>query len=149
MNDTIPFAPSDAWLLHAILIAAKSGAATLEDIVACADMINHSMLTFDEIDGGVARLSGAGLVSCEGKNVQITADAAKIYASVANFSIQKATEALRERVGIPKPASPSRPPPRDPHWSSGVFSAADLANAEAAYRGRFAEALKGPPRHRR
>ena len=72
-----------------------------------------------------------------------------MYAAVAMFSIPKATEALREKLAIPKPAPPLRPTPRDPNWSSGVLSPADLAAAEAAYRRRFAEALKRPPSHGR
>jgi hypothetical protein len=142
MVDTIPFASSDAWLLHAILIAAKSGEGALEDIVAAADMINHAMLTFDEIDGGLARLSRAGLVLCQGKKVRVAADASKIYAGVAKLSIPKATETLRVRLGIPKGAAPFKPTPRDPNWRSGAFSPADLAAAEKAYRKTFAAARK-------
>jgi hypothetical protein len=142
MGDTILFASSDAWLLHAILIAAKSGEAALEDIVAAADMINHAMLTFDEIDGGLARLSRAGVVLCQGKKVHVAADASKIYAGVAKLSIPKATETLRARLAIPNPAAPVKPTPRDPNWLSGAFSPADLAAAEKAYRKTFAAALK-------
>ena len=141
MSETIPFASSDGWLLHAILIAAKDGEATLEAIVAAADMINHAMLTFDELDGGLARLSRAGLVLVRGKSIRTTAAAAKIFATAGKFSIHKATEALRAQVGIPQPAPPFKPTPRDPNWSSGAFTLADLVEADTVYRRRLCPAM--------
>ena len=148
MSESIPLTSSDGWLLHAILLAAHDGQATLEGLVGAADMINHAMLTFDEIDGGLARLSAAGLVSTGDKRVQITATAAEMQARVAKLSLRKATETLRAELGIPEPVPPFRPTPPDPRWRSGTFTVDDLAKAENGYRQKFRAAYKKPgPAH--
>lgn len=63
----IQFIWADAWILLSILIASRrSGAATLRDIIALADGINHAILTYGEVDQGLARLIEAGHVRREG-----------------------------------------------------------------------------------
>ena len=49
MSDAIPLVWTDAWLLHAILLAAtQDGKASLDEVVGAADMIQHAMLTCRE-----------------------------------------------------------------------------------------------------
>src|SRR5262245_10970041 len=145
MSETnVPLTGSDAWLLHAILRAAKDGVATLEDVVEAADAINHAMLTFAEIDGGLARLSRAGLVSIEAKRLRLAPAAATLQGRVAKFPLREAVEAVREALGVPAPVPPFEPGPADPRWTSGAFTLDDLRRAEETYR-RRARAVFGKP----
>jgi hypothetical protein len=53
------FERDDAWVLTAIALSRG----TLRDIIAAGDFINHAILSFEELEGGMRRLSRAGLVS--------------------------------------------------------------------------------------
>ncbi|HJU86425.1 MAG TPA: hypothetical protein VJ788_03535 [Gemmatimonadota bacterium] len=53
---------SDAWLLQAIAVAARSEPATLAEVLAAADAVNHALPTDEELHGGLARLTGEGFV---------------------------------------------------------------------------------------
>jgi hypothetical protein len=54
---------SDAWLLAAIFGANYfESAATLDQIIAYGDVLNHSIFNFEELESGLARLSAAGLI---------------------------------------------------------------------------------------
>jgi hypothetical protein len=55
----LSYAGSDAWLLLAILYCGKAGG-DLRSILATADYINHSVMTYEELSGGLARLKSAG-----------------------------------------------------------------------------------------
>lgn len=136
-SEAIPFASSDAWLLHAVLLAAKEGEAALDGVVGAADMIQHAMLTFDEIDGGVARLSRAGLVTIKEKRFHLSPAARAIGGRLARLPLQEAGDALRRDLGIPEPVPPFEPTPQDPAWTSGAFTVDDLRKAEEEYRRRF------------
>jgi len=60
----MPFLWSDAWLLQAIAIAAsRDGAATLTEVLAAADAVNHAMPTDAELHGGFSRLTAGGFVT--------------------------------------------------------------------------------------
>src|SRR5262245_53374580 len=54
---------SDAWLLQAIVLATQRGPATLAQVIAAADVVNHALLTADELHGGFARLTAGGFVA--------------------------------------------------------------------------------------
>jgi hypothetical protein len=53
---------SDAWLLQAIILATRSGPATLSQVIASADAVNHALPTNDELHGGFSRLTTGGLI---------------------------------------------------------------------------------------
>jgi hypothetical protein len=53
---------SDAWLLQSIALASGGGPATLAQILAAADAVNHALLTADELHGGLVRLTAGGFV---------------------------------------------------------------------------------------
>jgi len=54
---------SDAWLFQALALATHAGPATLAQIIAAADAVNHTLPTFDELHGAFARLTAGGLVT--------------------------------------------------------------------------------------
>lgn len=53
---------SDAWLFQAIILASHEKPASLTDILAAADGVNHAMPTDDELHGAFVRLSRGGLI---------------------------------------------------------------------------------------
>jgi hypothetical protein len=53
---------SDAWLLQAIALAARERRATLAEVIASADAVNHALPTSDELHGGLSRLTAGGFV---------------------------------------------------------------------------------------
>ena len=119
MSDHIPFAWTDAWLLHAILISVRDGEAPLDVVISAADGIQHAMLTFDEIDGGVARLSAAGLIEIRNKRFHLTAAGTELGARVTTLSVRKAEQAVRKALGVRDPEPPYKPTPADPAWMWG------------------------------
>jgi hypothetical protein len=54
---------SDAWLLQSIALATETGPATLAQIFAAADAVNHALPTSDELHGGFVRLTAAGFIA--------------------------------------------------------------------------------------
>jgi hypothetical protein len=57
------FAWSDAWLLGAIFFAHRAETtATLDQVLAYGDAINHAIFTPEELESGLARLSDAGFI---------------------------------------------------------------------------------------
>lgn len=64
MREEIPgrFRDSDAWVILAIE-AAWRRTASLRDIIAAGDYINHAILAAEELDAGLNRLVAAGLVA--------------------------------------------------------------------------------------
>jgi hypothetical protein len=53
---------SDAWLFQAIALAARERRATLAEVIASADAVNHALPTSDELHGGLSRLTAGGFV---------------------------------------------------------------------------------------
>ena len=53
---------SDAWILLAIIYAGKEEAATLSEVVGAADYIQHAIVTFQELEGALARLTKNQLI---------------------------------------------------------------------------------------
>jgi hypothetical protein len=79
---------SDAWLLAAIFYAHRAeGAATLDEIIAYGDAINHAIFNPEELDSGFARLVGAGLVSEIGGAFVPTGQATQWYEEFQRASI--------------------------------------------------------------
>ena len=64
---------SDAWLLLAAGCRDPQESMTLSEVIAAADGIQHAVPTFQEVDGGLARLSAAGLVSVTKARIGLTA----------------------------------------------------------------------------
>jgi dsDNA-binding SOS-regulon protein len=64
--------PLAAWLLLSVGIAASRGPATLEDVVATADAIDHTVPTADELSTWIAKLIRDDLISFEGLRYSLT-----------------------------------------------------------------------------
>ena len=74
------FTNSDAWVLLAIVYNHKAGGSDLQKIIATADGINHAVLTFEELGGGLTRLINAGLVVEQDHRYFVTAPVIAAYA---------------------------------------------------------------------
>ena len=59
---TMRFLWSDAWLLQAIALASRKEPATLADLLAAADAVNHALPTSEELHGALSRLGVGGFV---------------------------------------------------------------------------------------
>jgi hypothetical protein len=66
------FAWSDAWLLLAIGYAAQKGPSRLPRVIAAGDYIQHAIMTWEEVDGGLHRLGDAGLVKVRNQKILLT-----------------------------------------------------------------------------
>lgn len=73
------FTNSDAWVLLAIVYNHKTGGSDLQKIIATADGINHAVLTFEELGGGLTRLINAGLVVEQDHRYSVTAPVIAAY----------------------------------------------------------------------
>jgi hypothetical protein len=148
MGEEIALSSSDAWLLHAILLSLNRGEATLEDVVGTADMLNHAMLTFEELDGGAARLTHANLVTVVAKRLRPTAKALDLVVGVSEMAPRVAARRLRAALGIPEPRWPPTPTDVGSKMTSGAFTLDDLVRAGEAHRKRVSAILSGIRRPR-
>lgn len=61
-NGSSSYLWSDAWLLQAIALASQQRPATLAEVLAAADDVNHALPTDDELHGALVRLTQGGFV---------------------------------------------------------------------------------------
>lgn len=66
----VPFHDSDALLLLSIALACGSSSASLGGIVHMSDSVSTSPVSFEQLDGGIARLQAAGLINFDGLRVR-------------------------------------------------------------------------------
>ena len=78
-NADMDFTWSDVWLLQAVAMAARKKPASLSDIVARGDAIQHAIFTFEELSCGLRKLIAARLVVFEGDRFQIVPSFVPIY----------------------------------------------------------------------
>lgn len=71
---------SAAWILLSLVQATQpKAAASLRDLIAAADLINHSIITRSEVEEGLAVLVPAGLVTCGPDSYSLTQGAVGLY----------------------------------------------------------------------
>jgi hypothetical protein len=63
---------SDAWLLQAIALASREGPATLAEVLAAADAVNHALPIDQELHGGFSRLTAARFVEEADQHFRLT-----------------------------------------------------------------------------
>lgn len=69
----IPFVWSDAWLLLALVLADRDNRrATLRDVIAYGDAVQHAVFTHAEFSGGARRLVDAGFAKLDQDALQPT-----------------------------------------------------------------------------
>jgi hypothetical protein len=70
--DGIRLDGSDEWVMAAIRLAEGKAGATLQDVIAAGDAINHAIFTPQELRKGFAELLAAGWVECRGDRWRAT-----------------------------------------------------------------------------
>lgn len=68
----IRFQPYDPWILLSIAVASFRGRCDLRQLIAAADYINHAIPERAEVEGGLNRLSAAGLVLISRQGFSLT-----------------------------------------------------------------------------
>lgn len=131
MNGEAKLVWSDAWLLYAILGASAEAPAPLEDVVAAGDAMNHAIFTFDELNGGLTRLTAVGLVTVVDKLLAATDLAKEIGSRISSIDSLAALIDANDR---------HRPvPPVDRTF----FTAEDLHVAYTTHSDRFRALYEG------
>jgi hypothetical protein len=140
----IPFRWSDAWLLLSIAWASRGGtaAAALDEVIAAGDALNHAIFTFEEVDGGVARLSVADLIAVVDQRVQLTKAGKDLCDRMARPTAWDALTSIAQELGVPEPHD-GNALHVDPSWTSKVFSEEQLGAAYERYRHHVRAAYRG------
>ena len=53
---------ADAWILHALAVATRTGPATLSELIEGMDAVNHALPVDRELHGGLTRLHASGYI---------------------------------------------------------------------------------------
>lgn len=73
LNQSLNYRWSDAWLLEAIVIASQRRPASICEIIAAGDALNHAIFSPEEFESGLARLSQGGWIEENEEGFIITA----------------------------------------------------------------------------
>lgn len=74
---------SDAWLLLAAGYRPAVERVSLAGLIAAADMLQYAMPAFEEVDGGLARLAAAGLLTVDHGTIRVTSAGHDLLARAA------------------------------------------------------------------
>lgn len=132
---------SDAWILLSVIYATQhESPASLADILAIADSINHAILTRGELETGFARLVAAGYVTREAQGFSL-ADAVLSFWSETGISERTASRAL-DAVARWMGAPAWTPGPLPESVTERYVSEADYAAALRQYQRSVRQAEK-------
>lgn len=98
------FLYSDSWLLLAIIYASKRNGADLPKIIAQGDFINHSIFTWQELQGGIFRLLNAGYIVENSQGYKPTEKIMIAYKKFLNkeHPVWKQLDFIRQQIDAPK-----------------------------------------------
>ena len=135
MNDA-KFLHSDSWLLIAVIYASQDArAATLTDIIAAADYINHAIITRGELETGITRLVGAGYLKQTVDGLAPSDPVKSFWQTTGSKQRQalKAWDAVATFIGAPAWA----PGPLPETTAERYVSSTDYEAAVEAYQQRM------------
>ena len=101
MTSDSRFLWSDAWLFLAIGYSNDKGASSLARVIGAADAIQHAVLTWEEVDGGLFRLGMAGYVSVRDEKVNLTEQGPAILEGLREKTVLKRQDELSIAIGAP------------------------------------------------
>jgi hypothetical protein len=101
MTSVSPFWWSDAWLFLAIGYSNDKGASSLARVIGAADAIQHAVLTWEEVDGGLFRLGTAGYVTVRDEKVSLTQQGRAILEGLREKTLLKRQDELSIAIGAP------------------------------------------------
>ena len=99
---------TDAWLLYAIALTSQNRAAELHEVISAGDFINHAIFTYEELRGGVRRLSSGGWIKGVNGRWRVTPKLRKVYTTLSRSVGKALTQleaALREQTKMAKPVA--------------------------------------------
>jgi hypothetical protein len=138
-ESSFPYRWSDAWVFLAVALAGNGDWVALDAIVAAGDGIEHAILSREELDGGLNRLTRGGLVEVEHKRCRLAASGLVVYqhVSAAHRQLGKLLTAVQEQIGAAPWRRDDVPPAvaRDPDLPELVSQAA-YEVAVRSYLGR-------------
>lgn len=99
--DTSHFRWSDAWLLLAIGYSNEKGESSLARVIGVADAIQHSVLTWEEVDGGLFRLGKADYVTVREGRLGLTQQGRAILEGLQKKTVLDRQDELTSAIGAP------------------------------------------------
>lgn len=113
--DTSHFRWSDAWLLLAIGYSNEDGESSLARVIGVADAIQHAVLTWEEVDGGLFRLGKAGYLMVRDGKVGLTQEGRTIFEGLQKKTVLDRQDELALAIGAPDWTAHDPTGARDPH----------------------------------
>jgi hypothetical protein len=97
MEKSFAFATSDAWVLLAAIYGGAGKGADLDAILSAGDYLNHAIMSYEELDGGLARLLSARWIAQRGDRFYLSQAVLVVYEGIAaqNRSVLKRWDALQ------------------------------------------------------
>jgi len=129
---------SDAWLLLAIGYSNDKGASSLAHVIGVADAIQHAVLTWEEVDGGLFRLGKAGYVTVRDEKVSLTQQGRAILGGLRENTVLKRQDELSRAIGAPPWTGHDPAGARDPDQPQII--------AQQAYQAAVTQYTKHPAR---
>ena len=99
MTSDSRFLWSDAWLFLAIGYSNEKEASSLARVIGAADAIQHSVLTWEEVDGGLFRLGMAGYVTVRDEKVSLTQQGRAIIEGLREKTVHGRQDELSVAIG--------------------------------------------------
>jgi len=142
MTSDSRFLWSDAWLFLAIGYSNDKGASSLARVIGAADAIQHAVLTWEEVDGGLFRLGMAGYVSVRDEKVNLTEQGRAILEGLREKTVLKRQDELSIAIGAP-PWSGHDPASARSHDQPQIIGQQTYQAAVSQYTKRPARTLDG------
>lgn len=140
----IPFVRSDTWVFMSVALGGGGKGATLIDVYAAGDRINHAVFRPDELRRGFAKLVAAGYVREEAGRFFLTDEGHALFERVGGVertSLLAAWETLDALLHVSRTAAdPSAFD--DERWAYPGITAQRAREAAAEYRRQFKAAYQ-------
>lgn len=140
--DTSHFRWSDAWLFLAIGYSIQKGESSLARVIGAADGIQHAVLTWEEVDGGLFRLGRAGYVTVRDGRVSLTQQGRLIFEGLKKRTLIDRLDELAAAIGAPPWTAQDPAGARDPDQPQ-IVSQEEFEEAVSQYTKRPARTLDG------
>jgi len=142
MTSDSRFKWSDAWLFLAIGYSNEKGASSLARVIGAADAIQHSVLTWEEVDGGLFRLGKAGYVTVRVGKVGLTQQGRTILGGLQKRTVLDRQDELALAIGAPSWTAHDPTGARDPHQPQ-IIGREEFQAAVSQYTKHPARTLDG------
>jgi hypothetical protein len=137
-TNQIEFLWSDAWLLQAIALAAEKAPASLKDVIATGDAINHAIFTYTELQTGLAKLLAAGYIEHEYDRFRLSPTFVAEYVRLSKSRGIRGQYQAIEKYLQATPWHPGYDPNKlEQNWLYAGVTQEDFDKAVQEYSGNF------------